>query len=311
MAGAGLFQRHLALLPHEEQQQVLEFLQPADQFRALASRIMQRCAVVAALGVAWREVALGRTKGRKPFTTNAKPPHAPNFNFNVSHEGRYVVLAAEPLALVGVDVAAPRSARPGPAAARPLEQHLQLFRPQLSDSEWAMLEGLAGSAEQQESAFQSLWCLKEAFIKARGDGLGFSPLSRAAFELQPPNAAAAAPSGDEESQSLMPVVAAAAAAAPASGIHSTLKYAKLVLDGVRQPRWRFQLHMLPGGHCAAVALGPAAEAVDEWGVFTATLGLPGYAPDPYPDPDNTIAASPTFQVTSLRELLVQAEAAEL
>lgn len=31
-------------------------------------------------------------------------------------------------------------------------------------------------------------------------------------------------------------------------------------------RWRFELHMLPGHHCAAVALGPAAEAVDEWGV---------------------------------------------
>lgn len=50
-------------------------------------------------------------------------------------QGRYVVLAAEPLALVGVDVAAPRSARPGPAAARPLDQHLRIFRPQLADSE--------------------------------------------------------------------------------------------------------------------------------------------------------------------------------
>ena len=32
---------------------------------------------------------------------------APNFNFNVSHEGDYVVLAAEPVLLVGVDVSAP------------------------------------------------------------------------------------------------------------------------------------------------------------------------------------------------------------
>jgi hypothetical protein len=69
-------------------QQVLAFMQPADQCRALSSRIMQRCAVAEALAVSWREVALARTKGRKPFTTNAKPPHAPNFNFNVSHEVR-------------------------------------------------------------------------------------------------------------------------------------------------------------------------------------------------------------------------------
>eukprot|EP00198_Chlamydomonas_reinhardtii_P011536 XP_001700873.1 predicted protein [Chlamydomonas reinhardtii] len=255
---------------------------------------MQRCAVTAALGVAWPEVALARTKGRKPFTTNAKPPHAPNFNFNVSHEGRYVVLAAEPLALVGVDVAAPRSARPGPAAARPLDQHLRIFRPQLADSEWALLEGLAGSAQRQEAAFQSLWSLKEAFIKARGDGLGFSPLSRAAFELPQPGDC----SGDSVTQ---PSAAPTVPDAP-----STVRSATLVLDGVRQLRWRFELHMLPGHHCAAVALGPAAEAVDEWGVFKATLGFPGYAPGH----TASSGACPTFQALSLRQLLMQAGVAE-
>lgn len=33
---------------------------------------------------------------------------APNFNFNVSHEGDYVVLASEPLCICGIDVAAPQ-----------------------------------------------------------------------------------------------------------------------------------------------------------------------------------------------------------
>jgi hypothetical protein len=36
---------------------------------------------------------------------------APNFNFNVSHEGEFVVLASEPVAIVGVDVAAPGQLR--------------------------------------------------------------------------------------------------------------------------------------------------------------------------------------------------------
>ncbi|KAG2440950.1 hypothetical protein HXX76_003803 [Chlamydomonas incerta] len=295
MAG-GLFQRHLALLPPAEQQQVLEFLQPADKYRASCSRIMQRCAVSVALGVPWPEVALARTKGRKPFTTNAKPPYAPNFNFN----GRYVVLAAEPLALVGVDVAAPRSARPGPAAARPLEQHLRIFRPQFADSEWALLEGLAGHAERQEAAFQSLWSLKEAFIKARGDGLGFSPLSRAAFELPQPGG----DGGHIGSASQMQVAAPAALDASGGNVQS----AALLLDGVRQSRWRFELHTLPADHCVAVALGPPADAVDEIGVFKATLGFATYVPDPNDRPK--ASGGPAFQTTSLRQLLVQAGMAE-
>ena len=38
-------------------------------------------------------------------------PEMPNWNFNVSHEGDYVVLAAEPLLVCGVDVAAPDQVR--------------------------------------------------------------------------------------------------------------------------------------------------------------------------------------------------------
>jgi hypothetical protein len=107
------------------------------------------------------QVRLATAVGGKPFTTNAKPPHAPNFNFNASHEGRYVVLAAEPLHLVGVDVAAPRRLRPGSLAQGPWEAYLAAFRDQLAPSEvrgavlaggtagadvWATRRGLAQGA---------------------------------------------------------------------------------------------------------------------------------------------------------------------
>jgi 4'-phosphopantetheinyl transferase len=57
-----------------------------------------------------------RTKGSKPFLANLpnpRPPGIPNFNFNVSHEGSFVALAAEPVCICGVDVAAPYQLRPG------------------------------------------------------------------------------------------------------------------------------------------------------------------------------------------------------
>ncbi|GLI65487.1 hypothetical protein VaNZ11_009023 [Volvox africanus] len=181
---SGCLRQLLTLLPEHEQQQVLCFLQPTDQDRALISRLLQRCCVCIALGIKWEDVALALTKGRKPFTTNSKPVFAPNFNYNVSHEGRYVAIASDPMYLVGVDVAAPRCGRTGPeAAGRPLDQYLHSFRGQLAESEWALLEQLAPDEGQREATFQRLWSLKEAFIKARGDGLGFQPLSRAAFEF--------------------------------------------------------------------------------------------------------------------------------
>ncbi|KAG2493297.1 hypothetical protein HYH03_008433 [Edaphochlamys debaryana] len=233
----GRFRDLLPLLPEPDQKTVLTFLQPADQHRALLSRLLQRCAVATALGADWASIAIATTRGRKPFTTNTKPPEAPCWNYN----GRFVILAADPLRLVGADVAAPRSSRPG-GAGRPLAQHLAAFRGQMAESEWALLHGpLAGDEGAQEAGFQRLWSLKESFIKARGDGLGFQPLSRAAFSF---------PAADPWARTAL-----------------------LRLDGSPHPGWSFELHALPSSHCAAVALGPPAEAVDAWGLFRASLGL--------------------------------------
>ena len=74
-------------------------------------RLLQRRACFEATGVAWKSVAIARTKGGKPYMAN-KPAHSPaafaassaaaassapkNWNFNVSHEGKYVVLAGMP-----------------------------------------------------------------------------------------------------------------------------------------------------------------------------------------------------------------------
>ncbi len=60
-----------------------------DQKRALLSRLLQRRCVSLALGLPWGRVHIKRTKAKKPFAVGAPArPHAPNFNFNVSHEVR-------------------------------------------------------------------------------------------------------------------------------------------------------------------------------------------------------------------------------
>lgn len=104
-----------ALCVQGERQKVGRFKREDDRKRALVSRILQRCACEHAVGVRVENAQLMRTKGSKPFLANPpepRPPDIPNFNFNVSHEGSYVALAAEPVCICGVDVAAPHQLRP-------------------------------------------------------------------------------------------------------------------------------------------------------------------------------------------------------
>ena len=212
---------------------------PADT--AARSQLLQRAACERAIGVAFADVQLAHTKGRKPYLVRAgearhqpprsRPPaqanapaarpHAPNWNFNVSHEGapprfwlhdspptanrmatgNYVVLASEPFCVCGVDVAAPgQLRRAGATAPVPMQQYIELFKHQFTASETQRIlaagdEGAApcfpllralltpvSCPAAQQNCFRKLWSLKEAFVKARGDGLALE-LGRAEFAL--------------------------------------------------------------------------------------------------------------------------------
>ncbi|KAG1661534.1 hypothetical protein FOA52_000044 [Chlamydomonas sp. UWO 241] len=246
---AGEFDACLGLLPSEERDAVRRFIKEDDRKRAVVSRLLQRAAVCAVCDVDIADVNIARTKGRKPFTTNAKPHGAPNFNFNVSHEGNFTALAADPLCVVGIDVAAPNQVRRrgGEAFATAIE----IFRAQFAPSEWALIQGCAHDEGQMESWFQRLWSLKEAFVKARGDGLGFEPLSRAEFSFtrRPED----------------------------GGLDGSS--ASVAVDGVRQPSWSFELQRLGGDHWVSVARGPPHDIVDAHGHFTATFGRPRLTAD--------------------------------
>jgi 4'-phosphopantetheinyl transferase len=171
------------------------------------------------------------------------------------------VLASEPLHLIGVDVAAPESKRRRrPAAARDgdgsaqqrrrLEDLFDSMVTSLSLAEWAYVRARP-SEHAREGAFRRLWSLKEAYIKARGDGLAFSPLSRAEFEFDEDGV------GTHDADDTGVV-----------GAGATLR-----VDGCVQPEWSFELGRLDD-HWVSIAKGPPTAVIDAWGEFSATLAHP-------------------------------------
>ena len=277
----------LTLLPPHEREDCLKMRFMPDKKRALVSRLMQRAACSRVASLPHDDVVIHRTKGRKPFLARApnRPPlpHAPNFNFNVSHEGDFVVLASEPHAICGVDVAAPGQARRRDRNGRlpSAEEMLSTFGDVLAPAELAAIRAQPDD-DAMEEAFRRHWSLKEALAKAMGVGLALD-LGRADFAVVPSDASEVDESspGAERSRTRATVPSTSATSAPSAPFaHS----ATLTLDGTPKTRWRFHTQPLGeratgeggGRHWVTVSRGPAEDVVDAVGEFTATWGRTSY-----------------------------------
>jgi 4'-phosphopantetheinyl transferase len=174
------------------------------------------------------------------------------------------VLASEDICVCGCDVAAPHQLRRN--AGQPLADVLLAFSKQLTPAEWAVVRKSPIEAEI-ESRFRQFWSLKEAFVKATGEGLGFD-LGRCAFQLK-----------------------------------SNEKQASVEVDGVVQPSWTFHLHELGQDHCVSVARAPLNVIVDAWGGFKATFKLPNVPEERHLEA--LLAPEPPFSMLQVADLISQ------
>lgn len=266
------FQYLLSCVQEDEAEQVRRFRFFEDKQRALVSRLLQRKCAETCLGLGWDEILIKRTKGKKPFVASGvseRPEGAPNFNYNVSHEGDYVVLASEPVCLVGVDVAAPGQSRKG-GGPFDLDRVLKSFGSAFTRDELRNIECF-GDPAAQDGAFRRNWSCKEAFTKARGDGVGFE-LKRCEFTIE------------EAREGLLPYT------------HT----AEVSVDGNLLPGWSFLLQPL-GDHWVTVARGPCSDVVDAHGEFTKTLSRRNL--DPCGWRREAGAPRSGFEVVGVRDLL--------
>lgn len=269
-----------------ERDAVAGYLREEDRVRALVSRLLARRCCSVALSLDYTAIEIARTKGKKPFVTaNAKARSAsadafPNFNFNVSHEGRFVVLASEPRCVCGVDVAAPdqfrRSSHRSGSWDEDILKFFKTMRDVLSPREWQFVKyggqnpGDVGSEAPlniQADRFRYFWSCKEAFTKARGDGLAFG-LGRADFAIK--MLSTASPISFE---------------------------ACVAVDGSTLDQWRFYGDELAHGHIVTVARGPPKDVVDAHGSFRRTLS------HDHLDDIDFEAPHPPFELLRIRDLV--------
>ena len=133
-----------------ERREKTERLQrPEDRERSLAAELLLRKAL--------SDAGIGLPELRYSYGPHGKPYLAdrPDFCFSISHSGELVMLSSAGEE-VGCDVE-----RIAPTDGRIVERFF-------SDAEKAFFRGLP--AERQNESFFRLWTLKEAFLKATGQG---------------------------------------------------------------------------------------------------------------------------------------------
>ncbi|CAE7657715.1 Aasdhppt [Symbiodinium pilosum] len=241
------FQFLLHLIKEEtDRKNVMRFKFLEDQKRALISRLLVRQASASSLNKTnFEDIEIKRTKGKKPFLAQPLPPEdeAPNWNVNCSHEGKWVVCASEPHVIAGIDVAELRRKR---RDGEPIDFH-DVFKDNLTWKEWQYVKEHGPCLDREYEVFSRFWSAKEAFVKARGDGLAY-PLGKAEFHWKP-------------------IEGYDFGTAFEGDVH---------IEGTHSPRWRFVQYRMPGDspHWTTVGRGPLTDIVDAHGEFTKTLRKP-------------------------------------
>ena len=149
----------LASLAHDEQERAARFLFQKDRQRFIAARGLLRAILSRYLNLRPDDLSFGYSAHGKPFLASAP---GGDLRFNVSHSHGLALFAFARERDLGIDV---EQMRPEVAGQRIAERFF-------SAAEVAALRELP--AEQQREAFFNCWTRKEAYIKARGEGLSLS-----------------------------------------------------------------------------------------------------------------------------------------
>lgn len=171
--------RLAALLDDDERARAQRLRAAHDRAAYIAAHALLRAMLSAQCDVAPPDWRFAAGEHGKPFLVNG-PAQSPRFS--LSHTRGVAAVAIGEGADIGVDVEAQRAETRSSTARDDLALARRFFAPE----EIACLEARTG--EERRDAFLALWTLKEAVIKATGQGLS-APLDGFSLRLDPPRIA--------------------------------------------------------------------------------------------------------------------------
>lgn len=162
-------------LSDSERQRLARIRNASRRAEFLVARLALRRLLACAYGGAPEDWRLDAPEGAPPCVVSG--PHSVPPKLALSHSGDWAVCAAAAFA-VGLDV---ETARPG-------RDHMRLAPAVCSEAEQTRLTRL--QPQDRTDAFLTMWVLKEAWLKARGEGIASGPLGE--IETRPEQDAARA-----------------------------------------------------------------------------------------------------------------------
>ena len=167
-----LYARALQCASEERREKALRFRFPEDRRRCLAAELLLKKAL-ADRGCFPEELHYVYGENGKPALEGL-----PDFHFNLSHSGKYVMAAAAETE-VGCDIEEIRRLGKKNAEQEGRSRYIEIAERVFHPEEIAALA--AASEEDRPALFFRFWTLRESFVKARGMGL-----SRPGSEYLPP-----------------------------------------------------------------------------------------------------------------------------
>ncbi|VDO28294.1 unnamed protein product [Onchocerca flexuosa] len=169
------FRKAVQSLTSEECAKAARFRFKDDTLASILGRLFLRQATRRLSNVEWSTIEFGRTEKGKPYLMS---PSNTKYGFNVSHQGDYVAFASSCSLRVGVDCMRLDKERNNKSA----DDYITSMAKSAGPEELRMMRSQA-TDQMKMIYFYRYWCLKEAVLKATGEGL-LQDLSRLNFHIE-------------------------------------------------------------------------------------------------------------------------------
>lgn len=151
-----LWYKYFDLFSNEEKIKINKFIKQDDRKRCFASLLLQHSVIKEYFNVKFGSINIKKNIYEKPYVDN--------FEYNVSHDKDIVIIITDPIKSIGIDIMS-------------INQNIDIesLKFIFTENENKQINNLQD--------FFIFWCLKEAYVKAIGEGLHFD-LNKIDFNIK-------------------------------------------------------------------------------------------------------------------------------